>query len=121
MKLFIVAIFCSSSLISCFRFTLVDANAIQKGMARSEVAKIVTKGPVKEFEIRLNSAQSNKYFVQFYEIASGGFLSDYFAVYENDKLLYWGYPYEFNRHPDTKLNEIGKELVAEFEKIKKEM
>ncbi len=118
MKLFIVVIFCTSSLISCHRFTLIDANTIQKGMARSEVASIVTKAPVKEFEIRLNSAPSNKYFVQFYEISSAGFLSDYFAVYENDKLLYWGYPYEFNRHPDAKINEIGKELVAEYEKIK---
>ncbi len=103
---------------SCVRFSLGDANKIQKGMTSSEVNGIVSKGPVKDFMMTIYSSPSKKYFVQVYDIHVGNYNSDYFAVYENEKLLYWGYPYEFNRHPDPLLNEIGKTAVAEYEKIK---
>jgi hypothetical protein len=87
-------------------------------MSIEEVSQKVSKGPISEFDMSIYSAPSKKYFVQVYSIHTGGYNSDYFAVYENGKLLYWGYPYEFNRHPDAMLNEIGRTAVAEYEKIK---
>ena len=118
MKILVLSMLCACSLLSCAKFSLTDANAIQKGMSYSEVISKVSKKPMKEFDITIYSAPSKKYFVQVYELHNGGDNSDYLAVFENDKLLYWGYPYEFNRHPDATLNEIGKTAVAEYEKLK---
>jgi len=87
-------------------------------MTVEEVASKVSEAPVKEFDITIYSAPSKKYFVQVYDLYTGKYNSDYFAVYENGKLLYWGYPYEFNKHPDATLNEIGRTAVAEYDKIK---
>lgn len=117
-KSIFVFIVLAITLASCAKFTLSDSNKIQKGMAPAQVNDIVSKGPEKEFMMSIYTAPSKKYFVQVYDIQVGSYNSDYFAVYENDKLLYWGYPYEFNRHPDPLLNEIGKTAVAEYEKIK---
>ena len=87
-------------------------------MTSEKVRKIVHKGPQKEFFISIKSDEKTKYLAQVFEIDLGSYSALYLAVYSDDKLLYWGYPYEFNRHPDPLLNEIGKTAVAEYEKIK---
>ncbi|HRE57760.1 MAG TPA: hypothetical protein PLW09_08045 [Candidatus Kapabacteria bacterium] len=129
MNKIICILFCTISLLSCFsnpKISIYELKELQKGMVYSEVVSRVRKKPVNEFEIRLNSSPSNKYFILVYEIqGSQGFLgvgrgydSDYFAVFKNDTLMYMGYPFDMNRHPDTLLNEIGTTAVAEYEKIK---
>jgi len=115
----VLTLICIFTLAACTTyFTLSDSNNMQRDMTVEEVASKVSEAPVKEFDITIYSAPSKKYFVQVYDLYTGKYNSDYFAVYENGKLLYWGYPYEFNKHPDATLNEIGRTAVAEYDKIK---
>ena len=44
-----------------------------------------------------------------------GIRADYMAIFDRDRLLYWGHPYEFNRHPDALINELGAAAVAELQ------
>jgi hypothetical protein len=41
----------------------------------------------------------------------GGISGDYYLVFKDSKLMYWGYPYEFNRYPDPIYNELGAAVV----------
>lgn len=115
---FVVVFVCTIILTSCNHITINDVNNIQKGMSRTQVQTIVSTKAVKEFTIALSSRPDSRYFIQVFSFFVEEYQSDYFIVYENEKLLYWGYPYEFNRHPDPLLNDIGKTAVAEYEKIK---
>lgn len=103
---------------SCSHFTLADANQFHKGMSINEVAATVSRSPENTFEISLPSKPTIKYFVEQYEISFGDYKSVYFVVYEGGKMLYWGYPLEFNRHPDALLNEIGRTATAAYDRIK---
>ncbi len=87
-------------------------------MPVAEVAETVSKGPENTFEISLPSKPNIKYVVEQYEIAFGDYKSVYFVVYEGGKMLYWGYPLEFNRHPDATLNEIGRTAIAAYDRVK---
>ncbi|HRE59356.1 MAG TPA: hypothetical protein PLW09_16210 [Candidatus Kapabacteria bacterium] len=118
MKTIVLLTFYLTFLTSCSQFTYVQINSMKKGMTVAEVNESVSKEPEAEFDISLKSTPTKKYFVQVYILFGGAYKSDYFAVYENGKLFYWGHEYEFNRHPDATLNEIGRTAVAEYEKIK---
>lgn len=87
-------------------------------MPVTEVAETVSHEPENTFEISLPSKPTVKYFVEQYIIAFGDYKSVYFVVYEGGKMLYWGYPLEFNRHPDALLNEIGRTATAAYDRIK---
>jgi hypothetical protein len=39
-------------------------------------------------------------------------------VFKDEKLLYWGYPYQLTRHPDDEIRIAGEVLAQEL--IKKE-
>lgn len=129
MNKIICILFCTISLLSCFsnpKISIYESKVLQKGMTYSEVVSRLRNKHVNEFEIRLNSSPSNKYFILVYETQGslgflgleGGYDSDYFAVFKNDTLMYMGYPFDMNRHPDATRNEIGRTAVAEYEKIK---
>ena len=124
MKIITLILFCTMSLLSCItnhRTSTHNLKAMQKGMTKIEAINQATKEPIKEFEIALNSVPSKKYYILVYEITGyggGDYDSDYFVVFENDRLIYKGYPYDLNRHPNATLNEIGKIAVAEYDKIK---
>lgn len=104
-----IATACILVLSSCMQtFSLSDANKVRKGMTKKEVKSQVAGSPVKDFQISITSDPNATFNVMYYIVQMGGSVfSDYYLVFENDKLLYWGQPYEFLRHPDTKLNEIG--------------
>jgi len=104
------AVFCLT-LLSCTSFSLYDANRLQKGMSVQTVSDLVSKSPKNTYTIHLKSEPNATLTVMSFDMKSGGTTSDYFAVFENDQLLYWGYPYEFNRYPDPRMNEIGKAAV----------
>ena len=42
-----------------------------------------------------------------YNLISGDYVSDYFLVFLDNNLVYWGYPHEFARHDDPKINKLG--------------
>lgn len=41
----------------------------------------------------------------------------YYFVLNNDKLLYWGFPFEFIRHDNKELNDIGKYIVRNLTEV----
>lgn len=100
-------------LFSCAAFDLADANKLQKGMSAATVLDLVSKGPSKTFPISLPNEGGRKLEVMAFNLKNAGVEADYYAVFENDKLIYWGYPYEFNRYPDVRYNEIGRLAVSE--------
>jgi hypothetical protein len=98
-------------LASCSSFELSDANKLQKGMTTEQVLNTVSKGPDNIFDIRIPSRPSMQYTIYQFTLKLGGIKADYLAAFNDDKLLYWGHPYEFNRYPDPVINEIGREAL----------
>lgn len=111
-----LGIVCLIVLAGCAAFNLGDANRLQKGQTKDQVLDVVSKGPSKTFEIKAPGDASRKLEVMSFVLKNAGTATEYFAVFEDNKLLYWGYPYEFNRHPDIRLNEIGRLAVEESQK-----
>lgn len=102
--LFLVAVL----LQACGGFSINDSNMFQKGMPEVQVLELSTRSPKDIYTINLKSDPSRAFKVLLFDLQLGDITADYLAVFENDKLLYWGYPYEFNRHPDPLLNEISR-------------
>lgn len=98
-------------LTSCSSFELSDANKLQKGMTTAQVLNTVSKGPDNIFDIRIPSRPNVQYTIYQFTLKLGGITADYLAAFNDDKLLYWGHPYEFNRYPDPVINEIGREAL----------
>ncbi|MBC8124712.1 MAG: hypothetical protein H7X70_03160 [Candidatus Kapabacteria bacterium] len=106
---------------------LADSNRLQKGMTSAMVQEVLSVEPKQTVTFKVPQGSNNTIIAMVFDMSVGhtssGFWtlfvgkpkSDYFAVFENDVLLYWGHPYEFNRHPDPRLNEIGK-LAVEMTK-----
>ncbi|GAB1430104.1 hypothetical protein MASR2M18_09370 [Ignavibacteria bacterium] len=115
----VVCICCAACILaSCAQFTLADANMFYKGMTISEVENVVSRSPQNTFEVNLPSSPNKRYFIEQYIIAFGDYKSVYFCAYEGGGLLYWGYPLEFNRHPDATLNELGRAATAAYDRAK---
>jgi hypothetical protein len=109
----VVWIIVTLAVIGCSAFTLSDTNKLTKGMSVEHVLGVVSKGPVDEFDINLPSDPRTTLHVLQFNLKNGGTSGDYYLVFKDDKLMYWGYPYEFNRYPDPTFNEIGAEVVKE--------
>lgn len=119
LRLFSIVGACAACILaSCAQFTLADANMFYKGMTISEVESVVSRSPQNTFEVNLPSSPNKRYFIEQYIIAFGDYKSIYFCAYEGGGLLYWGYPLEFNRHPDATINEIGRAATAAYDRIK---
>jgi len=53
-------------------------------------------------------------------LLNNGVLSDqYYLAFEHDRLVYWGFIYEFRRQPDQQLNEALNLALIRYDKIKK--
>lgn len=97
---------------SCTSFTVANANKFQKGMSPSQVEDIASKGPKKTVAFTLPSEPSATFKALVFSLSIGSATADYYAVFEDEKLLYWGHPYEFNRYPDPRMNAIGMAAVV---------
>lgn len=119
MKKLVLLLFGSAAtvLASCSHFTYSDANHLQKGQTIEEVADLVSKGPKNTFEISLPSSPNIKYVIEQYIVKAGEYEQAFFCVYQGGKLLYWGYPFEFRRHPDATLNEIGNAAITAYNRV----
>jgi len=115
MKFVITLAIVTVVLTSCSSFELSDANKLQKGMSPSTVLNTVSKGPDRVFDISIPSRPNMKYTIYMFTLKLGGITADYIAAFNDDKLLYWGHPYEFNRYPDPVINEIGREALVHTE------
>ncbi len=128
MKIFCIVIALSATsllFVSCASSTmsLSEANRLQKGMTSASVSEVLSVEPRQTVTFAVPQGSNNTIIAMVFEMSVGRTSSDfsslfvskpksdYIAVFENDKLLYWGHPYEFNRHPDPRLNEIGRIAV----------
>ncbi|NQW29839.1 MAG: hypothetical protein HQ472_04940 [Ignavibacteria bacterium] len=102
--------------VSCSTFSYIEVNKLRKGMKVEEVNSFVAISPKKSFEISLPSDASKKFSVREYFLTLGTIYADFYMVFQDDKLIYWGFPYEFNRFPDPMINEIGATAAAEAQK-----
>ncbi|MBI3258100.1 MAG: hypothetical protein HYZ54_01260 [Ignavibacteriae bacterium] len=66
---------------------------------------------------KLSAKNKNKYEVYMTTIRGAVFKEVYYYAFENDKLIYWGYPYQFSRSNNPLLEDIG---IEAFEYSKKE-
>jgi hypothetical protein len=99
------------SITGCAHFSITDTNKLYKGMNVASVLQVVSKGPVDEFDITSPSDPSIVFHVLHFDMHQGGISGDYYLVFKDSKLMYWGYPYEFNRYPDPIYNELGAAVV----------
>lgn len=83
-------------------------------MSVKEVIGLVGESNL-NFKLASLSKPGKKYLVHIYVILSGQVETPYICAYENEKLIYWGYPWEFNRHLDPVLNEIGAAGLAAYD------
>lgn len=96
----------------CKQFSLADANVLQKGMQAGAVLAVVAKGPQDSYEITLPSDTTMRFHVMVFRMHVGNSKGDYYAAFRNDSLFYWGYPYEWNRHPDSIIREVGLQTTS---------
>lgn len=98
--------------VSCTSFNMADANRLSKGMTPDMVLGLVSKGPRTTVTFTIPSEPRTTFTAQVSDLALGSAKADYYAVFEEGELVYWGHPYEFNRYPDPRMNEIGAAAVA---------
>ncbi|MCX6139661.1 MAG: hypothetical protein NTX15_02330 [Candidatus Kapabacteria bacterium] len=110
-RIWIVLGIASTLIVSCSSFNVADANKFQKGMSPEQVEGIASNGPKKTVTFKLPAESTSTFTALVFDLSIGSASADYFAVFENNKLLYWGHPYEFNRYPDSRMNAIGKAAV----------
>ena len=105
----------AATLVGCASLNESDINRFIKGMSPDQVRSIATRKPYDTRTFTLPSMPGDRFTVMFFTfepIEDDGYL-DYHVAFRNDKLFYWGYPYEFNRSPDTLLNAIGAAVVEQ--------
>lgn len=107
-----VCILCLTILTGCSTFGLGDANKFRMGMTPEAVESIVSKGPKKSFDFTVVAIPGNSFKAMVFDLTLGSTNAEYYAVFRNNELYYWGHPYEFNRHPDPSINAVGKAAVS---------
>lgn len=96
---------------ACVAFDHGDANKFQRGMTPETVLDLASKEPKRSVVFTIASDPNASFRALVFDLALGSTSAEYFVVFEADRLLYWGHPYEFNRHPDARINEICKAAV----------
>jgi hypothetical protein len=116
MKHFYIALCIAASLLGgCANFGLQDINKFEKGMSVERVLDVSGSGPREDWELVVAGGGSSKYRALIFDIVMANQRNKYIAAFENGSLIYWGYPYEFMRFPDKKINEIGKAVIKKLD------
>jgi hypothetical protein len=80
-----------------------DLPLLYKGASENEVSAIVgiparcVLQPVGDESIRID----------VYPMHASNYYGDYFLLYVDDKLRFWGYPYEYSRSSDSLISNAG--------------
>jgi hypothetical protein len=80
----------------------------------SEQTRLVVKTPPKHQFILHDVNPPDIIEVQTYILSKGVYFSYYFLAFQNNKLIYWGYPHEFARIENPLINDIGRKAVREL-------
>ncbi len=101
-------------LTSCFPGTVTQSylGDLELGLSSSDVIEKMDT-PIKEVDFNPPGIEG-KGRAFSYRFVQGDQLVNYMLVFLDDKLVYWGYPHEFARHPDPKINKLGEIAVIEL-------
>lgn len=130
MAIKIAAFIVLCTLFSCKSYLIINTiNKLHKGMTKEAVLKVLEYKPVKEFTVTVNGQTYDVYDfeVKTYEVktysASGvrdgrtiystgvqDNIVDYYLLYFNGKLRYWGTLVEYSETEDYEISVISKEL-----------
>jgi len=103
---------------SCMALTTFDTSDIKKGMSFPEVYTHLNVFEKRAFYVKVSSSAQHEYFVEAYRAGYHPNYYDYFVAYEDKRVLFWGHPYEFNRHENPLINEIGLKAMEEYNKVR---
>lgn len=108
--IFIGLIILLTGCVSTMKFSNLDC--LRLGMSHSSASQALSTKPWKTFAMNI---EDKKYTVEVYYVINGGYSAKYFLAYDADgKLIYWGYPNEFERSQNKMLNTIGSEAVKQL-------
>jgi hypothetical protein len=110
-KASLIILACVLPILSCITVTLTDVGNLRKGMTMEEAKTTLPLPPKNEFSVETSNS-SIQMQVCTYILSSGNYSSNYFLAFQDNKLLFWGYPHEFARSTDSLINEIGEKAVA---------
>ena len=113
---FLVILASISFFVSCARMTLSHVGRLRKGMTVQESQQVTNISPKYIFSLDLSDGDEITE-VHSYILSSGDYTSNYFLAYQNNLLIYWGYPHEFARSKDPLLNEIGRKAARKLENL----
>lgn len=121
-RLFYITSVCIAGMLSSCgmsRLYLQHIDQFDQGKTTQQVAELISKEPDLSFEITPASKSGNtkKYLIEQYTIWLGDYETPYLCAYEGGKLMYWGYPWEFTRHSNPVLNEIGHAALVAYEQV----
>ncbi|MCX6155016.1 MAG: hypothetical protein NT007_12760 [Candidatus Kapabacteria bacterium] len=94
---------------------LTDLTPLKKHMPLTESRQTLGDRMDPKETIEISEIPNKKVVVDVYPMSNGAHTSFYFIAYVDDKLVYWGYPYEFGRHKDEMINKIGEIAWKKFE------
>jgi len=93
--------------------TLSNIAQLRNGMT-SEQTRLTVKTPPKHQFILHDVNPPDIIEVQTYILINGIYFSCYFLAFQNNKLIYWGYPHEFARIENPLINDIGRKAVRKL-------
>lgn len=115
----IIVFVCNILFLSCSqKFGIYHSNLLFMDMSITEANNLVLLPPIAEFDISIEQPKPHKYYVQVYIYYEHKQEFEYFVFFDDGKLRYWGFPYEFERHSDYIINEIGRKAKIKYMSIK---
>lgn len=118
-KSFLIILSIALVVTSCKTYSFAEADMINKGMTASTVLSLTSIRPTVDVPFTVPGHTTSDYRVMVFPQVIGSKSADFYIVFESDKVIYWGHPYEFKRHPDQTLNDIGKAAYEAVQKNKK--
>ncbi len=106
---------------SCKTYSFAEAEMINKGMTASTVLPFTSIRPTIDVPFTVPVHTISDYHVMMFPQVIGSNSADFYIVFETDKVIYWGHPYEFKRHPDQTLNDIGKAAYDAVQMAKRKL
>ncbi len=103
---------------SCMTLSSYEVTEVSKEMSFPQVYSFLSGFEKRAFYVKVSSSAQHEYFVEAYRAGYHPNYYDYFVAYEDKKVFFWGHPYEFNRHENPLINEIGLKAMEEYNKVR---
>jgi hypothetical protein len=87
---------------------------MQRGMPENAYNSILENEKMKA-EFTLDDIIGKQVKIKVFTKSESEIGSTFFVAFIDGMLYYWGYPYEFARHSEQIINEIGRKALAKYE------